>query len=353
MSTASGYTITQVDLQKVSDAELNETAEFRRELLSERVPEDPPAPLEVIAQQLRAMPPGQWRATFIARDKAGKVAGYGVAGRNLEDKDNQHIRWSDVAVRPAHRRHGLGRALYAEVVRSCEGQGDDVVFIGQTNDRVPSGEAFAHSLGATPGLPMRINQLDLRGVDRAKVAEWASTDPAGYRLVRVDDRVPNELVQPYIQASRGINDMPKGDLAFNDFTLTEPQIRQRESWYQQSGMRWWLLIAVHEATGEGVGFTEVAFDPRDPHAIEQEGTAVVAAHRGHNLGMWMKAAMLERILAERADSRFIRTGNANVNAQMLAINTKLGFKHAWQSTLWQLPVAEARKIRPGEKIASR
>jgi hypothetical protein len=52
---------------------------------------------------------------------------------------------------------------------------------------------------------------------------------------------------------------------------------------------------------------------------------------------------LERILEERPDSRLIRTGNANVNAQLLAINDKLGFTYAWQSTLWQLPIAEARK----------
>jgi hypothetical protein len=51
---------------------------------------------------------------------------------------------------------------------------------------------------------------------------------------------------------------------------------------------------------------------------------------------------LERILEERPDSRFIRTGNANVNAQLLAINDKLGFTYAWQSTLWQVPIADAR-----------
>jgi hypothetical protein len=28
---------------------------------------------------------------------------------------------------------------------------------------------------------------------------------------------------------------------------------------------------------------------------------------------------------------------------MLGINTDLGFKMAWQSTLWQLPIADAKK----------
>jgi hypothetical protein len=67
----------------------------------------------------------------------------------------------------------------------------------------------------------------------------------------------------------------------------------------------------------------------------------------------MKAIMLERILAELRQSRFIRTGNANVNAQMLAINAQMGFTHAWQSTLWQLPIADARKALAGATTPAR
>ena len=347
------YAIEPADLQTATDEEVMEAARLRQELAIERTPEDPPAPLEVIAQQLRARPPGQWRAIFLARDRQGRLAGYGIAGRNLKDAENAHIRWSDVAVRPDHRRRGLGRALFGRVVGSCDGQGDDLVFVSQTNDRVPSGEAFARGLGATPGLPMKINQLDLGMVDRAKVAEWARLDPPGYRLVRIDDIVPDDQVRTYIEAANGINDMPRGDIAFNDWKLDEAQIRQRESYYRQAGIRWWLLLAVEEGSGEGVGFTEIEFDPRNPHSIEQQGTAVVAQHRGHRLGLWMKAAMLERVLTELPDSRFIRTGNANVNAQMLAVNTKLGFTHAWQSILWQLPITEARKALAGATTAAR
>ena len=343
MSIPSGYTIEPADLGTATDAEVMEIAQFRQELAVEQRPEDPPTPLEVIAQWLRARPPGQWRAIFVARDRGGKLAGYGVAARNLKDTQNPHIRWSEIAVKPEHRRHGLGRALFACVLGSFDGQGDDLALISETNDRVPSGEAFANAIGAKPGLPMKINQLDLSAVDRVKVAEWSRARPKGYRLERIDDTVPEEFVQAYVQASEGINDMPRGDIAFNDWKLTEAQIRQRESFFKQAGLTWWLLLAIDEQTGEGVGFTEVEFNPQDPHAIQQEGTAVVAAHRGHSIGLWLKAVMLERILAGRADSRFIRTGNANVNAQMLAINEKLGFTYAWQSTLWQLPIADARK----------
>jgi GNAT superfamily N-acetyltransferase len=344
------YTIEPVDLQAATDAVVREIAQFRQELALEQRPEDPATPLEVIEQWLRSRPPGQWRAIFIARDSGRRLAGYGVGARNLKDTQNAHIRWSEIAVKPEHRRRGLGRKLLALVVGSFEGQGDDLAVISETTDRVPSSGAFATAIGAKAGLPMKMNQLDLRAVDRAKVAEWSRATPKGYRLVRIDDTVPEQFVKAYIQASEGINDMPRGEIAFNDWKLTEAQIRQRESFFKQAGLTWWLLLAIDEATGEGVGFTEVEFNPLDPHVIQQEGTAVVAAHRGHGIGLWLKAVMLERILAERADSRFIRTGNANVNAEMLAINKKLGFTYAWQTTLWQLPIADARKA--GTPVAS-
>jgi len=353
MGQPTGYMIEPVDLGTATDAEIQEIAQFRQELALEQRPEDPPTPLGVIAQWLRARPPGQWRAVFVARDRGGRLAGYSVAARNLKDTENPHIRWSEIAVKPEHRRRGLGRVLFARVLGSFEGQGDDLVVISETTDRVPSGEAFAKAIGAKPGLPMKLNQLDLRAVDRTRVGEWSRATPKGYRLVRIDDTVPDEFVKAYIQASEGINDMPRGDIAFNDWKLTEAQIRQRESFFKQAGLTWWLLLAIDDRTGEGVGFTEVEFNPLDPHAIQQEGTAVVAAHRGHGIGLWLKAVMLERILAERPDSRFIRTGNANVNAQMLAINEKLGFTYAWQSTLWQLPIADARKALAGAEAPAR
>ncbi len=245
-------------------------------------------------------------------------------------------------VLPAHRRKGIGRALLRAVVEACIGQGDDLVFFGQTNDRQPSGEAFLRAMAATPGLAMKLNQLVIADVDRAKIAEWAKLDPAGYRLERTDNVVPPSLVRPFLDSANAMNDMPKGDLRFADQKFTEEQLRERESWLKQAGMEWWLIVAIHEATGEGAGFTEVNYDPRVGHVVQQSGTGVVAKHRGHRLGLWMKAVMLDRIIRERPAAKYIRTGNANVNKNMLEINSQIGFRHAWSNTLWQLPLAEAR-----------
>ena len=342
MNTPNGYKIQQVELANVTDAELTEAAKIFQAMNHERVPEDPPTPIEGIKARLKATTPNQWRGTFVARDAAGAMVGTGFVGWNTNEPENAHARWTEVNILPAHRGKGLGRAMYRRLVEACLEQGDDLVFFFQTSDRVPAGESFAKAIAATPGLPMKLNQLTISDVDRAKVKEWANLNPRGYRLERADNVVPKSLIKAYLDAANAMNDMPKGDLRFADAQYTEEQQRDRESWYKQSGTVSWLIVAIDEATGEGAGFTEITYDPRMSFLIWQQGTGVTAKHRGHRLGLWMKAVMLDRILSERPDAKYIRTGNANVNAQMLAINTQLGFKHAWSNTLWQLPLAEAR-----------
>jgi mycothiol synthase len=342
MKTPQGYTITQVDLATLPADQLAEAARLLQAQNQERVPEDPPTPVEAIMQRISATTPNGWRATFAARDAAGALVGSSFVGWNKNEPENAHARWTEVNVLPAHRRKGLGRALLRAAVEACNDQGDDLVFFGQTNDRQPSGQAFAKSIAASPGLEMKLNQLTIADVDRAKLAEWAKLDPPGYRLERADNVVPKALIQPFLDSANSMNDMPKGDLRFADQQFTEDQLHERESWLKQAGMEWWLIVAIHEATGEGAGFTEVNYDPRSGHVVQQSGTGVTAKHRGHRLGLWLKAVMLDRIIRERPEAKYIRTGNANVNKNMLEINTLIGFRHAWSNTLWQLPIAEAR-----------
>jgi GNAT superfamily N-acetyltransferase len=343
MNDPQGYRIEPFEPTEMAPAELREAALFQQAIGHERVPEDPLMAPEAIEARILAKAPGQWHALFGARDASGATVGYSLVAWQTNDPGNRHLRWCEVAVAPAHRRRGVGRALLRRAVAAVADQGDDIVFMGQVTDRVPAGEKFGRAIGATPGLDMKTNQLDLAGVDRAKVNEWASFAPAGYRLEHVDGPVPAALIRPYIESSSGMNDAPRGDLQMADWELNEQQIRDRETWQEQAGIERWLILAVHEESGAGAGFTEVTYDPRVPHLIWQQGTAVIDAHRGHHLGLWMKAVMLKRILEQRTKARFIRTGNANANAQMLAINTQLGFKVAWSAALWQVTLADARK----------
>lgn len=53
--------------------------------------------------------------------------------------------------------------------------------------------------------------------------------------------------------------------------------------------------------------------------------AVTEQHRGHRLGLLVKAAMLEWLAETEPAIELIETGNASANDHMIAVNDTLGF----------------------------
>jgi len=343
------YTIEQTDSRTLPDDELRALAELSLALHRERLPEDPEPPIEVVMQRMRVLPKLVVRSGFVAKTDDGTVVGRGWIDR-YEVAENRRMRDVELAVHAAHRGRGLGRAIFGRVVAVAADQ-EDLVLNGWTSDRVPAGEAFAKRLGAKLSLANRKSELDLTALDHALVADWVRIDPAGYRLEWIDGAfTPERLVPNVIVAYDTMNTAPRGDLEHEDWKATPEMIRDFEQARQAEGRGRRLVLAVDEATGETAGFTEVAYDPRYPFLVNQQGTAVVPAHRGHGIGKWIKARMLERILADWPGARLVRTGNAYANAPMLSINQRLGFRAAWSVMEWQLPIADARRYAEGRGL---
>jgi GNAT superfamily N-acetyltransferase len=334
-----GYAIEEIDLTAVSDELMRKIVELTWAFDREVVPEDPDRPAEAIEQQFRTTSPfyqrRHWGAFSGDRLVGGGFLGRGLSGSNLNHRDV----WMHVLA--AHRRHGLGRALFTRAVEAI-GESDDIVLNAWTSTRVPASGAFAERVGATPGLRMRTSQLDLQTVDRALIREWATLDPQGYRIVWITGRIPDELMENVLDALRAINRMPHEDLQMEDWVFTAELLRDGERQMKARGREHWFILALDEK-GASAGFTDVAFDRRSTHVVQQRGTAVVPEHQGKGIGKWMKARMTEKILAEIPGARFIRTDNAGTNAAMLGINIKMGFRPAWENTIWQVPLPAAQK----------
>ncbi|HUG55780.1 MAG TPA: GNAT family N-acetyltransferase [Candidatus Limnocylindrales bacterium] len=343
---AASYALGEIDLPRLSDEEVRPLARLYQVLSRERSPEDPVTALDVLAQRLRARPDVAETRDWMVRH-GDDVVGLGTVTR-WKVAENPHWRDAWIAVHPAHRRRGLARRLLREIVAAAGGS-DEVVLGSWTTDRVPAGDAFARGTGATEGLTNRTSQLVLAEVDRALVAEWAALDPAGYRLVWIEDDVPEELTANVVAAYETMNTAPRGDLRTGDWRVTPAEIRDWDRTRRKAGAVRRLLLAVHEATGETAGFTEVTRNPGTPWFVGQQGTAVVPAHRGHGIGKWIKAVVVRRILEEWPEARLIRTGNAYSNAPMLSINDRLGFKVAWSMIVWQLAIADARAYLAGAR----
>jgi hypothetical protein len=85
-------------------------------------------------------------------------------------------------------------------------------------------------------------------------------------------------------------------------------------------------FARHRDTGELAGHTVVVGDGERPQHAEQHDTSVVAAHRGHRLGLLLKTDLnlwLRDVQPQIAD---ISTWNAESNDFMISVNEAIGYR---------------------------
>jgi GNAT superfamily N-acetyltransferase len=345
-----GYAIEPIDLTGASDEVLRPFVELTWVMDHEAIPEDPRRPFDAIAQRFRMYSSmfdrWRWAAWTADRELAGQIV------VNLSNTDNFHVRQVYLIVHPEHRRRGIARGLLAQGIERIDKEGETrtdkpLLLQSWSTDRVPAAAAFARSIGATPGLRARSSQLDVAAIDRSKMREWASIDPQGYHLEWIDDVTPDRLMANVITAQVTMNTMPREGLQWEDWKVTPEIVREWERLSKERGQKRLMVIAIDDSTGETASFTEIFHDPRVPSVLHQGGTATVPAHRGKGLGKWVKAQMIERVLRDLPEARYIRTENAGSNEAMLAINVGMGFRPAWEEVIWQVPLADAKRALAG------
>jgi hypothetical protein len=85
-------------------------------------------------------------------------------------------------------------------------------------------------------------------------------------------------------------------------------------------------VAVHRETGVVAAYTDLAVPSGDPDVVFQWGTLVLPEHRGHRLGMAVKAANLRELGRLAPERRSVQTMNDEQNPWMVRINQDLGFE---------------------------
>jgi GNAT superfamily N-acetyltransferase len=255
----------------------------------------------------------------------GRAVGHGSL--SLSERDNRHLAWLGLGILPEHRRRGYGSALFARLVEDAQAAGRTSIGLdGWESDRTLG---FAASVGMERRSQAILRRQQLAEVERShleKLYDEAEQAAVDYELVRIVGRTPPEMVDAMVELVAAINDAPTDALDIEDEVFTAERLAAYEEASLRRGNRIYRLVARHAGTGELAGHTVMSVQEQRPTVADQHDTAVTRAHRGHRLGMLLKAGMLLWLAEAEPQLETVDTWNAESNDHMISVNEALGYR---------------------------
>lgn len=255
----------------------------------------------------------------------------GVSEMSLPMLDNPHLAYVEIFVHPGYERQGVGTALTEASASAAGRHGRSILSIEvptPMNGEESAGLRLARRLGFSTGVVNDMKVVDLPATAHLWQSLLDDTDAAarGYRLRGWTDVCPEDLVPGYCRLLESFNtEAPTGELALDEERWDEARVREKEARFRSSGRHEFGTAALGP-DGSVVGVTEVMVSDHAPDRGFQGATLVVRGHRGHRLGLRMKARNHQAVLRAFPGCATLLTGNADVNAHMNAVNDRLGYR---------------------------
>ncbi|MFE1288470.1 GNAT family N-acetyltransferase [Streptomyces sp. NPDC058751] len=269
--------------------------------------------------------PSSRRLAWLASDADGVPVG--SAFLRLSDKEGQdHRAELEITVHPANRRTGVGGALLGAARTAARGEGRRSL-VAQVTAGSP-GEPFLTAHGFRPVLALTFARLPLPELDLEAVTEIAGRPHPGYALVSWDGVVPDELARTFADSRRAMDDMPMED---SDHGVgvgvwdVERVVAVAEAVLER-GDALHTVAVVDRSDGSLAGFSELVVPGDGRGDAQHYGTGVLPEHRGHGLGLWMKAESVRGARLRYPELSGLLTDTADGNAHMIGINDALGYR---------------------------
>jgi GNAT superfamily N-acetyltransferase len=259
----------------------------------------------------------------------GLVDGSPVAVGRLaaSEYDNLHLAWLGVQVHPEHRRRSHGSELLEALVAETRALGRTSIGLDGWESDPTRAFAERHDLEEKSVSIQRrqlVADLDWGSIERLHAS--ASTAATDYELVRREGRTPDDELTAAAEMTMAINDAPTDDLDIEDEVYSPERVRAYEEAQLSSGYRLFRVLARHRGTRELAGHSVVVVEGDRPEIAHQHDTSVVAAHRGHRLGLLLKADMNLWLREVQPQLVSIDTWNAESNDHMIGVNEAIGYR---------------------------
>ncbi|GAA1248316.1 GNAT family N-acetyltransferase [Oryzihumus leptocrescens] len=267
----------------------------------------------------------------LAAVEAGSVVGaVQVIGATRDNLESANC-W--LSVHPDHQRRGIGSALLAAAEDLARGLGRSVVQDWSVSPEESGGAATAFATRHGYAVAQRSLRSDLtlaHGRD-----DDAPVDPA-YRVETVWDAMPESWLEDRAHLARRMStDAPMGEIEHEEEDWDAERVRSYYARMTAMGRRFVVSVAREVASGHLVGFTELAVSASTPERAYQQDTLVLREHRGHGLGLAVKAANLRALREGLPGVTVVTTYNAASNEPMLRVNRALGFAVTGYVSEWK------------------
>ncbi len=327
------YEILDIDLESIDEELLELIVDYLIKSEKQDYPKDPVPPREAIFKDIKRKREGKDSFQSVVLDKKrGIIIARATISVKLENhvayNQAKHVADFDLTVLKDFVHLEIIEKLFTSVISKVESY-DYVSTIRGCNMFEEEFHLWLKR-GALLINDINVNRLYFDEVNWELMERWR--EEGRKRAVEEDitmvsfEECPKEIIDEYAKLYTQIGNLiPFEEEEEEELIETAETRRTRERIRREKG-EFWLTLITKEEDGSISGLTEIVYDPVKSYLAYQMLTGVSPEYRQRGLGKWLKAEMLFKMKEKLPKVIAIHTGNAKINAPMMSINKRMGFR---------------------------